>query len=216
MVFSLTPVPGFLERENASILNAAILRFARRTIHAFQAALKSLNITCPLYLTQNDGTLLDGPSASRIPIRTFSSGVTNSMRGAAYLSGYGDKEQKAAIVVDVGGTTTDIGVLLPSGLPRKASAYVEVAGVQVNYELPHLHSIGLGGGSIVRTGDKVSVGPASVGHELEKSIVFGGDTITATDIAVAAGRAKVGSADAVRGLDAKIVEAAQARIKALL
>lgn len=138
------------------------------------------------------------------------------MRGAAYLSGYGDKERKAAIVVDVGGTTTDIGVLLPSGLPRKASAYVEVAGVQVNYELPHLHSIGLGGGSIVRVGDKVTVGPASVGHELEKSIVFGGDTTTATDVAVAAGRAKVGSADAVRGLDASVVEAAQARIKALL
>ena len=115
------------------------------------------------------------------------------MRGAAYLSGYGDKERKAAIVVDVGGTTTDIGVLLPSGLPRKASAYVEGAGVQVNYELPHLHSIGLGGGSIVRVGDKVTVGPASVGHELEKSIVFGGDTTTATDVAVAA-RARKGGA----------------------
>lgn len=177
--------------------------------------------SCPLYLTQNDGTLLDATSAARIPIRTFSSGVTNSMRGAAYLSGHTsgeDGKSKSAIVVDIGGTTTDIGVLLPSGLPRQASAYVAVAGVKVNYSLPHLHSIGLGGGSIIRTlsEDKISVGPASVGNDLARSLIFGGETLTATDIAVAAGKANVGSKDAVETLDSSIIEAAQVRIKTLL
>lgn len=69
---------GYLERENASILNAAILKFGRQTIRSFQGAMESLGLECPLYLTQNDGTVLDALSASRAPVRTFSSGVTVS------------------------------------------------------------------------------------------------------------------------------------------
>lgn len=51
---------------------------------------------------------------------TFSSGPTNSMRGAAYLTG-----RLNAIVVDIGGTTTDVGVLI-NGFPRQASTQCEV------------------------------------------------------------------------------------------
>ncbi|DAA74551.1 TPA_exp: hypothetical protein A8136_3309 [Trichophyton benhamiae CBS 112371] len=212
---------GFLERENASILNASILRFARRTIRGFKSAMKRLSLNCPLYLTQNDGTLIDAPSASRLPIRTFSSGPTNSMRGAAYLglSGPDDtgNDRTATIVVDIGGTTTDVGVLLPSGFPRQASAYVEVAGVKINFGMPHVESIGLGGGSIVRhKGANTTIGPDSVGHYLStKGTVFGGDTLTATDIAVAAG-AKIGNPDLVKDLDKELVSAAQARVKTML
>jgi N-methylhydantoinase A/oxoprolinase/acetone carboxylase beta subunit len=69
---------GYLERENASILNAAILAFGRITISRFQKAVEALGVSCPLYLTQNDGTVLDAYSASLAPIRTFSSGATVS------------------------------------------------------------------------------------------------------------------------------------------
>ncbi|KKA17496.1 hypothetical protein T310_8566 [Rasamsonia emersonii CBS 393.64] len=212
---------GFLERENASILNASILKFARRTIRGFRAAMKRLNLNCALYLTQNDGTLIDAPSAARLPIRTFSSGPTNSMRGAAYLglqdAGEDKKERTATIVVDIGGTTSDVGVLLPSGFPRQASAYVTVAGVKINFGMPHIESIGLGGGSIVRVdGDKVTVGPDSVGHFLDsRATVFGGDTLTATDIAVAAGE-KIGNPELVRHLSQTTVSRAKARMKAML
>lgn len=208
---------GLLERENASILNAAILRYAKRTVKGFRRAMKALKLTCPLFLTQNDGTLLDSAAAANIPIRTFASGATNSMRGAAYLTGH-KTENSSAIVVDIGGTTSDVGVLLPSGLPRQASAYVTVAGVRVNYSMPHLHSIGLGGGSIVREAEgKVSVGPDSVGHYLTRdALVFGGKVTTASDIAVAAGRAQMGDEAAIQGLSTDLVERAQQRMKALL
>ncbi|KAL9069872.1 MAG: hypothetical protein Q9157_006006 [Trypethelium eluteriae] len=208
---------GFLERENASILNAAILQYARRTIKGFRTAIKQLQLDCPLFLTQNDGTLLDAASAARVPIRTFSSGATNSMRGAAYLSRV-RIEATSTIVVDIGGTTSDVGVLLPSGLPRQASAYVSVAGVKVNYSMPHLHSIGLGGGSIVREVDEqVSVGPDSVGHSLtEEGKVFGGSTLTASDIAVALDKVLMGKVDLVRSVPKQTIDRAQARIKNLL
>jgi len=70
---------GYLERENASVLNAAILAFGRVTISRFQKAVQDLGVGCPLYLTQNDGTVLDAYSASLAPIRTFSSGATVSV-----------------------------------------------------------------------------------------------------------------------------------------
>ncbi|KAK6387588.1 hypothetical protein LTS17_000857 [Exophiala oligosperma] len=213
---------GFLERENAAILNAAILRYARRTVRRFQSAMARLGLSkCPLYLTQNDGTLLDAVTAARIPIRTFASGVTNSMRGAAYLSDrtFGKDRSASAVVVDIGGTTTDVGVLLPSGLPRQASTYASIAGVKVNYSLPHLHSVGLGGGSMLRStsGGKIRVGPQSVGNDiLTKALVFGGDTTTATDIAVAAGKINIGSRSLVSHIDHDVVRQTQLHIKSLL
>ena len=209
---------GFLERENASILNAAILKYAKRTISGFRHAMKTLSLKCPLFLTQNDGTLLDATAAARFPIRTFASGMTNSMRGAAYLAAH-DTRKSSAIVVDIGGTTSDIGVLLPSGLPRQASAYVTVAGVRMNYAMPHLHSIGLGGGTLVRkdAGGKVSVGPESVGHYLTRdALVFGGSILTASDIAVATGKAQIGDCCHVERLDPREVADAEHCIKALL
>lgn len=148
--------------------------------------------------------------------------MTNSIRGAAYLSGHGSKLQttnQSAIVVDIGGTTTDIGVLLPSGLPRQASAYAAVAGVKVNYSLPHIHSIGLGGGSLVESrGDgQVRIGPRSVGNAMaEHALIFGGTQTTATDVAVAAGLAQLGSPEAVSHLDAGFVAEARSRIKVML
>lgn len=140
------------------------------------------------------------------------------MRGAAYLSGHGSKLQtnQSAIVVDIGGTTTDIGVLLPSGLPRQASAYAAVAGIKVNYSLPHIHSIGLGGGSLVerREDGQVRIGPRSVGSAItEHALIFGGAHTTATDIAVAAGLAQLGSPQAVSHLDREFVADARSRIK---
>lgn len=139
------------------------------------------------------------------------------MRGAAYLAGL-DAGGKAAIVVDIGGTTSDVGCILASGLPRQASAYVTVSGVRVNYSMPHLHSIGLGGGSLIRESDgKMRVGPESVGHFLtEEALVFGGPTCTASDIAVASGQVEMGDASKVSHLQPDFIGAARARVKALL
>lgn len=212
---------GLLERENASILNASILTFARRTIRGFRAAMTRLGLDCTLFISQNDGTVIDSASAAVLPIKTFSSGPTNSMRGAAYLglaqSGRRDEERTSTIVIDVGGTTTDCGVLLPSGFPRAASAYVNVAGVTMNFPMPHLESIGLGGGSIVRNIDsEVSIGPDSVGYQLTtKAKVFGGDTLTTTDIAVAGGE-NIGDPSRVSDITPEQVQRVQARTKKML
>ncbi|EEQ86155.1 hypothetical protein RJZ56_002839 [Blastomyces dermatitidis] len=208
---------GLLARENTAILNASIINFARRTIRGFMQAMSQLGLRCPLYLTANTGHLLSFTEAVQFPIRIFSSGATNSIRGAAYLAGQSLKDSSGAVVVDVGGTTTDVGFLLRNGYPKLASSHTEVAGIKVNLEVLQVESIGLGGGSLVRTspdGAKVFVGPGSVGHEITtKALCFGGTIPTATDVAVLSGAA-IGTTKPV--LPETTVDKARACIKAML
>ncbi|GAB3212934.1 hydantoinase/oxoprolinase family protein [Marinactinospora endophytica] len=192
---------GLLERENATIVNAALLDVAEHATEAFRRALAGSGIDAPLYLSQNDGTLMDIDYARDYPVATFASGPTNSMRGAALLSGLSD-----CLVVDVGGTTADIGVLV-GGFPRPAGAEVEIGGVRTNFRMPDVVAIGIGGGSLVHTGNgPLRVGPGSVGHRLtSEARVFGGGTLTATDLAVAAGIARIGDPALVADLDPALV-----------
>lgn len=193
---------GLLERENAALLNAALIELARATVAGFTAAIAASGIGAPLYLTQNDGTVMQAETAAVLPVMSFASGATNSMRGAAFLSGIAE-----AVVIDVGGTTTDIGQLR-RGFPREANSVVEVGGVRTLFRMPDLLSIGLGGGSVVER-EPLSVGPHSVGYRLtEEALVFGGKTVTATDLAVAAGITSIGASEAVSALPPDIVHAA--------
>lgn len=196
---------GLLGRENATIANAALSELAVLVVSGLASSLEQHDISAPLYLSQNDGTLMGSEYARRYPISTFSSGPTNSMRGAAALSGLSD-----CAVVDVGGTTTDVGVIV-GGFPREASTEVDIAGVRTNFRMPDVVSAGIGGGSRIRVlpDGSVTVGPDSVGHRLtEEALVFGGRTTTATDVAVAAGLLDLGDASAVADLPRSTVQAA--------
>lgn len=197
---------GLLERENAAILNACLGDLAKQVVNAFRNALDTMSIRAPFYISQNDGTLMSAEMAMAYPVLTFASGPTNSIRGAAFLTGIKD-----GIVVDIGGTTTDVGVLV-RGFPREASLAVSVGGVRTNFRMPDVLSIGLGGGSLVRF-DPLQVGPQSVGYELTtRALCFGGDTLTATDIAVAADGLDIGDRSRVTGLERGKVEATMDRI----
>ncbi|HSP97520.1 MAG TPA: hydantoinase/oxoprolinase family protein, partial [Candidatus Dormibacteraeota bacterium] len=194
---------GILERENATLLNAMLRPLAARTVAAYRAAVPGA-----LYISQNDGTVMRADQAADLPVFTIASGPTNSLRGAAMLTGLSD-----AIVFDVGGTTTDVGVLR-GGYPQLAGLDLAIAGVRTNFRMPDLCSVGIGGGSLV---DRVSgsVGPKSVGFRLtEAAIVFGGDTLTLTDLAVAAGRVEIGDRARVRDVGGDVIARVDAHLRA--
>ncbi|WP_347755400.1 hydantoinase/oxoprolinase family protein [Agrococcus sp. ProA11] len=197
---------GLLERENATVINAALRELAVEIVDGLSAAVRAQGITAPIFLSQNDGTLMDEDFVRHYPVATFASGPTNSMRGAAITSGLTD-----CAVVDVGGTTADIGLLV-NGFPRETSTEVTVAGIRTNFRMPDVLSLGIGGGSHVHEQSR-EVGPTSVGYRLTTdALVFGGATLTATDIAVAAGRADIGDADRVRHIDKGFATAVIERI----
>ena len=201
---------GLLERENVALLNAALSSLAIQTINAFEAALRQGGINAPLYITQNDGTVVEAATAIRFPVYSFASGATNSMRGAAYLSSIDD-----AIVVDVGGTTTDVGQLV-SGFPRESNAVVEIGGVRTLFRMPELLSFGLGGGSHVCL-DPLQVGPLSVGYQLiHDGLIFGGSQLTTTDIAVANGLLDLGNTELLCSINSATQSAVLAECERLI
>ena len=205
---------GLIERENATILNAALWQVAERFTEGFARSLKDEGITnAEIYLSQNDGTLMTMEHARRYPILTVACGPTNSIRGASYLS-----TMQNAIVVDVGGTTTDLGVI-QNGFPRESSVAVTIGGVRTNFRMPDVISIGLGGGSIVRVkpDGSVTVGPDSVGYEItKKALVFGGDTMTATDVAVRLGMVDLGDKSKAECIPEDVAHKAMDVIRALV
>lgn len=205
---------GLIERENATILNAALYHVAESFTEGFARSLEEEGITnVDIYLSQNDGTLMTMEYARRYPILTIACGPTNSIRGACYLSSL-----KNAIVVDVGGTTTDLGVI-QNGFPRESGVAVTIGGVRTNFRMPDVISIGLGGGSIVRehSDGTVTVGPDSVGYQItEKALIFGGDVCTATDIAVRLGFTELGDKSKVAHLSEDFAQKALIAITELV
>ncbi len=208
---------GLIERENGTILNAALARLARHVMASLETALAGLGIAAPLYISQNDGTLISAADAARHPVLTIGSGPTNSMRGAAFLTGVED-----GIVMDVGGTTCDIGVLA-NGFPRESSIAVDIGGVRTNFRMPDILAIGLGGGTRIHLpadGDEageLTIGPDSVGYRItEESYVFGGATLTTSDVAVAAGKAGFGDASRLPALPHALIARIFTRITDML
>ncbi len=177
---------GLLERENAAIINACLRPHSQLVIEALQRMLRAAGFAAPLYLTQNDGTLMTADYAQRFPVLTFSSGQSNSMRGAGFLAGRRD-----GLVVDVGGMTTVIGMLV-DGYPRVAATPGLMEGVRTNFRRPDAQTMAMGGGSVIE-GNPPAIGPTALGPALFKdALVFGGSTLTLTDLAVAAGQTSLG------------------------
>ncbi|MET4157057.1 hydantoinase/oxoprolinase family protein [Agromyces sp. PvR057] len=209
---------GLLERENATVLNAALMRTLRSMADGFVAALAGRGIPAEPFFGQNDGTLMRLEYALEFPVLTIGCGPTNSIRGAAHLSGATD-----ALVVDIGGTTTDIGVLV-GGFPRQSSHAVDIGGIRTNFRMPDVLSVGLGGGTIVRadaaasdtTTATVVLGPDSVGYRLpQEGLAFGGPTLTATDVALAVGGARIEGIEAA-SIDERVGASAWQAIRELL
>lgn len=212
---------GLVERENGTILNAALTTLAGQVVASFQRAMQDLGITAPLYISQNDGTLISAHQAKRYPVLAIGSGPTNSMRGAAFLTGLRD-----AIVLDVGGTTCDIGVLA-NGFPRESSISVDIGEVRTNFRMPDVLAIGLGGGTRIHLdparyvgelpAGALKIGPDSVGYRItEESYLFGGKTLTVSDVAVALGKAEFGDRSLLPDVSRPTLEAIWQEIQEML
>jgi N-methylhydantoinase A/oxoprolinase/acetone carboxylase beta subunit len=134
---------GFIERENNVLINATLKKVMQKNFSSLQDALSKLGFSCKTFVTQNNGTLLKLDEAIQFPIKTISSGPTNSLVGACKLAGLSH-----AIIVDIGGTSTDIGII-ENAFPRYSSAGAVIAGIPTNFMLPDIQVLALGGGSII-------------------------------------------------------------------
>lgn len=154
----ITAALGFRERTATAILNARIIPLIRSLIISVRQALKELKIEAPLLIVKSDGTLMDEESALMKPIKTILSGPAASVFGALYLTG-----QKEAVVVDIGGTTTDVAII-EDGKPLLKEEGTAIRDWQALVESMDIATAGLGGDSYIRRGRDGSpqIGPQRV------------------------------------------------------
>ena len=133
-------------RALTAALNARLISRVSNLIEAVQRAMAQLQIRCPLMIVKGDGTLALAESVVTRPIETVLSGPAASLVGAHWLSGL-----DSFIMSDMGGTTTDLGVLI-NGRPRVAPDGAELGGWRTMVRAIDVRTIGLGGDSEVLLG----------------------------------------------------------------
>lgn len=178
---------GFIERENTTLLNAALKKVMEQGFRQIEFARQQLGLECPLFITQNNGSIITLQQAIAYPVLTISAGPTNSFIGGARMAGLRD-----AIVVDIGGTSTDVG-LVRNGFPRRSLNTSNIGGVRLNFSMPDVLSIALGGGSYVSLeGEQPKIGPLSAGRNIvQQAFCFGGSKLTFTDMSMALGHLEI-------------------------
>lgn len=169
MIAEMTGKPATLSTELTSaldaprraltaVLNARLISRVSMLIDAVKRSMAEIGISCPLMIVKGDGTLALAERVALKPIETVLSGPAASLVGASWLCG-----RKDFIMSDMGGTTTDLGVL-SNGRPQVAEQGAEVGGWRTMVKAIDVKTIGLGGDSEITVGlnGKIEVGPQRV------------------------------------------------------
>jgi hypothetical protein len=133
----------------------------------------------PFFLTQNDGTLMDAAFAEKFPVLTFASGPTNSMRGAAFLSGVQGRHRRRYRRHHLGCRLAAEGLSAPGHRGRRSGRRA--------HQFPHARRLlDRAGRRLARGRDGpggIKVGPTSVGYRIiTEALIFGGSTLTTSDV----------------------------------
>lgn len=134
---------GGPRRALTTLLNARLISMIDRLVAATEGFLARRGIAAPLMVVRGDGALVSAGFARRRPIETILSGPAASLVGARHLTGL-----DAAVVSDIGGTTTDVAVL-DRGRPRLDPEGATVGGFRTMVEAVAMRTFGLGGDSEV-------------------------------------------------------------------
>lgn len=132
---------GYNERTTTALMNARLIPVIADLIRSVRKALEDKGISAPLMIVKGDGSIIDEASAMLKPIETVLSGPASSITGARRLTG-----AKDAVIVDIGGTTTDVGVLR-NGRPRLDSEGALIGGMRTHVRAAAVSAYGIGGDS---------------------------------------------------------------------
>ena len=151
----LTGALGFLDRTVTAALNARLIPLLCSLIDAVRQALLDFSIHAPLFIVRGDGMLMSAEQACERPIETILSGPAASIAGGRFLSGLQD-----ALILDMGGTTTDLANISNGAVPLRANG-ANIGGWFTQVRAAEVYTIGLGGDSRIQLNSKqeILVGP---------------------------------------------------------
>lgn len=148
---------GFNERTTTALMNARLIPVIADLIRSVKQSLAQYGIGAPLMIVKGDGTVLNEETAAERPVETVLSGPASSLTGAKALTGLKD-----AVMIDIGGTTTDIGVLR-DGFPRLEKEGALIAGKRTRVLAAAVSTYGIGGDSrIIVNGTAIGLTPVRV------------------------------------------------------
>jgi len=174
----LTDDPSFSRRTWSVVMNAFLHPGMERFLYSADHRLKAHKTKNPLLIFRNDGGA--ARVAKTTALKSYGSGPRGGMEGVKALAAhYGYKK---LLSYDVGGTTTDIGVVVDGELTSDRHGHIE--GVEVSFPLANIFSAGVGGSSVIATdGKDITVGPESVGAAPGPACFgLGGKRATITDV----------------------------------
>jgi N-methylhydantoinase A len=181
---------SFPRRIATAYLNGAVYPIYKRFFEAVQDCLEKEGLDIPIYVLKADGGTMSLEASLAFPGQTILSGPAASVMGAVpYAPAHHD-----AVVLDIGGTTTDMAVLI-NGVPLLDPHGIELGHYKTLIRSLQTHSIALGGDSAVCLVDgALQVGPARLGP----AMAFGGTTPTPTDALFVLGKQMEGDRFAAR------------------
>lgn len=160
------------------VLNSFLHPTMERFLYAAERRLKEYKVVNPLLVYRNDGA--SSRVAKSVALKTYSSGPRGGLEGTAALARvYGLRH---ALMMDIGGTTTDVGVVEDRTVAVRERGVIE--GVDISYSMSAVTSTGVGGSSVIKVVDgEIKVGPQSVGAAPGPACFgFGGKQATITDV----------------------------------
>jgi N-methylhydantoinase A/oxoprolinase/acetone carboxylase beta subunit len=147
-----------IKRATTACLNASLVAVMQKFIEAVRTSLDNRGIHAPLMIVKGDGSLIPAAEAIHKPVETVLSGPAASAIGGRFLSG-----KDNALVIDVGGTTTDL-ALVDDFKVTISEDGARVGAFETAVKAAHIQTAGLGGDSriAIDTGGTVRVGPERV------------------------------------------------------
>lgn len=151
----LTSSLGYYHRTVTAVLNVRLISVIADLIAATKKVLANKNIDAPIMIVKGDGTLMTEEMAKEKPIETILSGPAASVIGGSFLTG-----NENAIIMDIGGTTTDI-ALIENGIVRLKKEGASVGGWRTRVQAADISTFGLGGDSRIYLDKKgnLQIGP---------------------------------------------------------
>lgn len=176
---------NFPRRINTAYLNAAVNNTFNLFARNIEKAFKELNIKAPINILKADGGVMKLNEAIKLPVETIISGPAASLMGLLSLTNINED----AILLDIGGTTTDI-FFLADGIPLFEPSGIEIKGFKTLVRSIYSKSIGLGGDSLIKVkNNKIVIGP----ERLDKAALFGGKYATPTDALIVLNNVEIGN-----------------------
>jgi N-methylhydantoinase A/oxoprolinase/acetone carboxylase beta subunit len=164
---------GLLERENATVLSAALLGVVERLLASFGEMLAERGIDAELFLAQGDGTVMTPEHALRFPVYLLGSGPASGIRGGAWLSGVMD-----GVSLEIGPAGATVGAIV-NGSPHERATPTVLAGVRANFRLPEVVALPFGGGVDGEATVAAALDAAWRAQPLPTLVVVGGRAVAA-------------------------------------